>query len=140
MGVFSGIKQAQVNKGGVYLKEGNYLLEIEAVKLIPSRKKDDLSVVESKVIEADGTDANVEGSSASWIANLTKHDAAMGNVKMFLQAVDPDLDDDTIEQAADMAVGEDNPLRGEQVKCQVSMIETRAGNPFSLHKWFSAGA
>jgi len=138
MGVFSGIKEAQVNKGGVYLNKGNYLLEVEAVKLIQSRKKDDLFVVETKVIECDGDEANPEGTSASWIANLTKHDAAMGNVKMFLQAVDPDLDDSSLEAAADMAVGDDNPLKGETVKCQVSMIETRAGNPFSLHKWFHA--
>ena len=81
--VFGGIAEAKTSKGGVYPIPGNYLCQIEAVKMVTSRARENLFCVEFYILESDEETRPV-GSRMSWMANLTRHDAALGNIKSFL--------------------------------------------------------
>jgi len=148
MGSFSGLGKAKSTQGGLYLKPGNYLLQILAVKeqasQVGSRK---FFIAEMKVIEATKTDPTIEpngvGTEPSWLVELPGKypDLALGNIKNFLMAAygfqaeaegeeAPD-EDDIDEDAADAAVTEDNPLMGVFVNAQAFQKKTKAGGDFT---------
>ena len=143
MGLFSGIESAKVGAGGVYFLAGLYKVRIVKVTTINSRKKDDLFIVEAKILESDNKDRKV-GSSCSWVVNL-KQDAALGNIKGFVAAangIDP-TDEDTVnkevtEEAVEYVCSDDNPLKDVELNLECTAIKTRAGGDFTLHKWSPA--
>ncbi|KKM13359.1 hypothetical protein LCGC14_1716990, partial [marine sediment metagenome] len=74
-------------------------------------------------------------SSMTWMCNLTKHDAAPGNVKAFLAAL-AGVDDTEIDVAgAEMAVSDQNPMQGMIIRLEASVIQTRAKTDFTLCRW-----
>lgn len=143
MGLFSGINQAQVGQGGVYFLEGLYSVEVLKVFTMTSRKREDLFIAECKVLESDNPERK-PGMRASWIVNL-KQDAALGNIKGFIAACngihpsdEDEVNEEVTEEAVEYAVSDDNPLKGTVLGLQAVGITTRAGTPFTLHKWSPA--
>ena len=153
MGVFSRIKKVRSTQGGNYIRPGDYLFMVNRVKIIESQApgKDSYYVAELKVLEADKTEEdskpNMPGSEASWLVELPGEypDLALGNIKAFLTAAysslsvqngDEPLDDDDIdEEAADDAIGEDNPLAGVFLRGKAYHKATKKGGVFTRLNW-----
>lgn len=131
------IGSAKVTEGGVYPLAGVYpILYLDAVKMVDSRKGDRLFCAEFDIIRSE-VDERPAGSRMSWMANLTKHDAAPGNARAFLAAaagIDPENVD---AEGSRAAVSPQNPLHGRLVRLDASQTKTRAGGDFTLCR-FSA--
>lgn len=143
MGLFSGIEEAKVGAGGVYFLEGNYKVEVVKVFAMKSRKKDDLFIVETKILDSDNPKRKA-GTSCSWVVNL-KQEAALGNIKGFIAAaneIDPadadKVNEEVNEEAVEFACSEANPLVGVLLDLECVEIKTRANKDFTLHKWSPA--
>jgi hypothetical protein len=135
MGLFSEIAKAQVNLGGNYLKPpGKYLLYIEACKTPSNRKNKDYYVVEFSILQCNNP-ACPAGMRASWTANLSDHDAALGNVKGFLAAALGVTFEQIDESGAEASVSAENPLRGRLIYADVTNVKTKANTDFSKHIW-----
>jgi hypothetical protein len=136
MGLFGGIKDAKVSQGGNYMKPGfRFLLEIEALKAIKSRKGHDLAIAEFKVLASD-CPAQPAGAQVSWCCDLTEHEAALGNVKGFLASV-MNISVDAVDEAgAEGAYGPSNFLKGRRVKCETVLTKTKKGGDFTLHRYY----
>jgi hypothetical protein len=129
----------------VYFIEGHYQVEVVRVFTMRSRKKDDLFIVECKILESDNAERR-QGMRASWVVNL-KQEPALGNIKGFVAAangIDPadekQVNAEVTEEVVEFACGDDNPLEGTIMELECVAITTRAGNPFTLHKWQAAEA
>jgi hypothetical protein len=147
MGIFTGIGEAQVGMGNVYFLHGIYKVEVLEVKLLRSRKREDLYIVEVLILESDNPERK-PGMKASWVVNL-KQDAALGNIKGFLGSalgVDPydaealkeaflENGKDTTEAVAEQSVSADNPLKGTALKLTCINKKTKAGMDFTVHTW-----
>src|SRR3990172_13258590 len=135
MGMFSKIEQAQVSLGGNYLKPpGKYLLYVDACKSPQNRKSKDLFGLEASILESNHPECKA-GMRASWVANLTDHDAALGNIKGCLAAILGVNADQIDEEGAEASVSSENPLRGQVVYCEVVVVKTLSAKDFSKHIW-----
>lgn len=161
-GFFGGVEDAKVGSGGIYFLANKgpkftdgkkvdqftpalYEVEIKRVLTMTSRKKDDLFIVEAKIVNSDCPERK-PGMTCSWVVNM-KQDAALGNIKGFIAAangIDPSdeakTDEAVTEEVCDLAVGEDQPLAGLKVGLECVMIETKKGDPFTLHRWMPIAA
>jgi hypothetical protein len=133
MGKFTGIKTASVSGGGVYFLSGLYVIEVKKCMMINSRKREDLFIVECEIIESNN-EKRPEGFSASWVVKMSQ-DAALGNIKGFICAAYDCAESDVDEDACELIVDEANPLKGTILNLECVDITTRAGTPFTLHKW-----
>ncbi len=147
MGMFSGIGEAKVYSSGNYIRAGQHLFKVEELKAFESRKKDDMYVAELEVVESEGginlesedVPAHKPGEKVSWMANLTQHDAAIGNVKGFLAALaDAEIEEIT-EEVAEASVNPKQPFKGWYIMCQAKVILTKAGKPFTVMNWYHVG-
>jgi hypothetical protein len=139
MGKFSGVSGARVGGGGVYFLAGQYKVKVKKVFLMASRKREDLFIVETEILESDNEKRKV-GMSCSWVVKMSQ-DAALGNIKGFVAAcMGEDAEDENIdwESECECAVDDENPLAGTEVDLECVDITTRDGNPFTLHKWSTA--
>lgn len=148
MGMFSGMKEAQVGQGGVYFTDGSYVVEVTECIAKKSRKGDSLYIVEARVLEgttsptvrtnAKGAEETIypkkAGTKASWVVNM-RHDAALGNIKGFLAAAIGCDEDQIGEEEAEESVSADNPLAGMIVRLDCETIITQNKNDFTLHRW-----
>jgi hypothetical protein len=142
-GLFSGVKDAKVGQGGLYYLDGQYKVEIERVFTMKSRKREDLFIVETKILESSNA-KRPEGMRPSWVVNL-KQDAALGNIKGFVAAangIDPadveQVDANVDEEACEFACSKENPLKGVVLNLECVTVKTREGGDFTLHKWSPA--
>lgn len=139
MGKFSGVGGAKVGGGGVYFLAGLYTVRVKKCFLMASRRREDLFIVETEILESNNEKRKV-GMSCSWVVKMSQ-DAALGNIKGFVAAameVDPDdgnISDEEWESNCEAAVDDDNPLADVVVDLECVDITTRDGNPFTLHKW-----
>lgn len=146
MGLFDGMNEASSNNSGVYFLPGRYpRLELKRVDVIKNRKGDTCFLVEADIIESD-VDERREGTSASWVANLTRHDAAMGNVKAFFEAViagypemktvlaDPNKFNGNFEKFTEYLV-KAQILVGCEIALSATNTRTKAGTDFTIHRW-----
>jgi hypothetical protein len=146
--MFGGIGQATIGQGGVYFLPGKYEVEVVAVKMIETRKKEDMFIVECLINESDNPERRV-GTKAAYCCNR-KHDSFLGNVKAFLAAcngADPENEAqvaevfmengrDTTQDVADFAIDEkENPLAGTKLGLTCVNKKTRTGGDFTLHFW-----
>lgn len=141
MGLFGRrVAKSTPNEGGIFWLTGNYLVEIDTVKVHEGRKKSDYFIVTGENKESDNEDRPV-GVKPGWVMDIDK-DASPGNVKLFLAGIYgiklEDLDDDGWEKLADRVIEEDNPLNGFLAKLNVTMVKTRAGGDYSKHNWSCA--
>lgn len=135
MSKYAEIDKAKVFVGGVYFQPGLYLVRIDAVKEGQSRKKEDFFAVECTVQESN-VSALGAGKMATWMVML-KQDAALSNIKQFASVVG-ECDADEVDAAAiDMMVASDNPMRGNIVGVEATLIKTRAGEDFTKVIWIS---
>lgn len=128
---FSRIGGSDVRKGGTYPVPGVYpILLVDVVKLITSRKGEDIFIAEFEILESN-VDERPTGTRMSWAANL-KHDPSPGNIKAFLAAAG-DVDPEEVNsEAAQLACSEDNPLHGRLVRLEATITTTKSGNAFTL--------
>lgn len=160
MGAFSGLGKAQSTKGGNYIQPGNYLFQIKRVKI----QKGQVGgkhwfIAELLVLESEQTNddhkpnpVNTEPSMVVEVAidkdfqDMTpKEQLGLGNIKAFLHASfsalaisegeEPPGEDDIGEDAADMAVSEDNPLAGVKVTAKAFHKTTQKGGVFTRVSW-----
>lgn len=154
MGVFQNINKVKSTQGGNYVEPGNYLFEIQRCKEQDSQANSSVKffVAELKVLEAQQTNDDVKpngvGTEPSWLVQLTgtKYpDLALGNVKAFLHAAygalaakegeEPPEEDEIGEDAAELAISEENPLAGVRITGKAFYKKTREGNNFTRVKW-----
>jgi hypothetical protein len=141
MSMYAAIGSAAVSQGSNYLNGGHrYLVEVLRCFNKNGRKGDVFFIAELLVHESDDP-KNLPGYQASWTVNF-KHDAALGNVLVFLGAVngiDPKnealLKQQITTQVAEYAVSAANPLAGKLVEVTVQTQTTKQGTPFSKHFW-----
>jgi hypothetical protein len=137
MGLFGGIKNAKFSDGGVYLLDGVYRLEVQALKMIEVRVgKRKAFVAEFKILESSNP-ARLKGSSVTWMVMMDL-DAALGNIKNFMESLIPGLDqvsEEEFETACDESVSEANPLKGHNVRASAWTIKTKKGGDFTKVKY-----
>jgi len=141
MGLFAGIKDAQVGSGGVYFQPGKYIVELLKVFVMRGRNKEDFFIAECRVVESDNVKHPV-GHKASWVVKLSQ-DMAMGNIKGFIAAandIDPHetetVNEEVTEEVVEYAVSDDNPLAGVHVGLQCTTIITKKEKKeFTKHEW-----
>lgn len=139
-GLFDNIREAKVSNSGVYFLPGLYRVKITECKMIESRKKVDMIVVEAMILESD-VPTRKPGTKAAWVLNMTI-DAAMGNFKGFLAAAmgqDPsdeeEVDKLVTKEAALRAISDENPLEGVELRLVCVNKVTKEGKDFTLHQW-----
>lgn len=135
MGVFSGIKEARANQGGVYPLPGNYVCEIQSCKIGESRKKEPFFVADLKIISSDNDERKV-GTIMSWMA-MSSWDGFEGMVKAFIMGVMGVPEEEIDEDVADSAISEEQPLAGMFVRLQAQNVKTKKGTDFTRCNWFS---
>jgi hypothetical protein len=134
MGMFGKrISEAKPSQGGVYWLPGQYLVQLDMVKTITSRKGEDCFIVEGDNLESTNEERPA-GSHCSQVIPMSQ-DSAPGNIKLFLAAALNVQEHEVTEEGAEACVTSDNPLHGRLVRLEVVNIKTRAGNDFSKHNW-----
>lgn len=148
---FKGISKIKTNQGGLYFLEGDYTVEIEAVKWQTNRKKQEQFIIEAKVVESTNPD-RAPGCRPSHILTIREDiaETIWGNIKQAAGALmgleDPDnfvpsewdLDmdvDEFWETSLEEMVSKDNPYKGTIIKLNCATIQTREGNDFTKHVW-----
>lgn len=137
MGMFGqAVAGAQATEGGVWWLPGKYLVQIDACKVITSRKKELLFIAEGDNLESNNEQRPV-GQRCSWIVKISS-DAGPGNIKSFIAALYGERPESITEEVADMIVDEkQNPANGRLVQLDVVIIKTKAGTDFSKHRWMA---
>lgn len=129
MGLFSGIKDAKVSRGGVYLEPGVYTARVEACKSGVTRKGAGFFVVEMTVLESNNPKFT-KGSSVSWMVVLDK-EPSLGNIKHFAAIATNTPEDEIDEAGIELIVSAENPLRGTILEISATNIKTKAGGDFT---------
>jgi hypothetical protein len=114
------ISEASATKGGNDFRKGKYRLTLQRCSLQKARKGDALIIPEFRVKTAEKTDQGVEpnavGSSARFIWNITKHDAAAGNVKTFVLALvgmeESQVTAEQVQHLTAVLVSDEQPFAG----------------------------
>lgn len=141
MGMFSGIGEAEVGQSGIYFEPGLYVVEVLKVLAKMSRKGAMLYIIECEVLESSNAE-RPPGCKPAQVISMA-HDAAFRNIKEFIAAcngISPTRERERANQSvgedeANYSVDESNPLGGTKLRLTCTQIETRAGNPFTLHQW-----
>lgn len=84
MGVFAKLNGAKVFGGGVYFLPGEYVVEVENIKVVPKRKGGSIFVAETKILASDN-DKRPVGSRVNYAMNLD-NDSAPSNILAFMGA------------------------------------------------------
>jgi hypothetical protein len=129
MGLFAGIKDAQISQGGVYLKPGVYKARIEQCLSKNTRANVGCFIVELDILESNNPELP-PGTRCSWVVTLDK-EPALGNIKHFV-AVATETDEEEIDEAGvELIVSADNPLKDTIVTISAVNITTKKGTPFT---------
>jgi hypothetical protein len=143
MGLFSGIENAKATEGGNYLKPGLYDVEVVRITTGQTRKKVDFFAADLRVIGSNNPDHRA-GEVVNWFVGMDK-EPSLGNIKAFAVAclssegpIDPASITEQVMNGLVEKGGE--AVAGARLKVQVTLVDTKGGNKFSKHLWFSAGA
>jgi len=129
MGIFKGVEEATYNEGGIYFLDGTYLVKVDTVKVIETRKKDDAFIVEHTILWSDNSQRK-KGTSVTWMT-MKKFDSFLGNVKHFCSVASDTPIDEVTEEGIEMIVSDENPLSGTVLFVQATTVKTREGNDFT---------
>jgi len=138
MGMFSGIEEAQVSKGGSYLHHGPQGFCDGVAKIIrcasgQTRKKVDFFVAELEILES--TNPNQpKGFKCSYMITMDK-DAALGNLKQFASVAGETEENEVDEAGVEAICSADNPLEGVLIGFHAFNKPTQAGNDFTRVVW-----
>lgn len=164
VGVFSNVRAAKVSKSGRYYQEGNYIVEIQAVKMIVSAEvaNKHYFIVETVCKESDNPDIK-PGDEYSQVIDM-QNIMAGANIKIFLAAasdVDAYQENDALneqiedkwssllerevdmEKICEIVTSNENPLAGIVLGLQCVTVKTRPtverpqGGTFTKHQWFA---
>lgn len=140
MGIFSSsidLNKAEAPRGGgFYYTDGSYESEITAVKIIQTRSKGPMFLVETKVLES--TNPSIPAGSRPSIAQMLQGDAAdvaPQNIKMFMcAAAGLDIFSQNDAKAiagqnwtlfGDSALADDQPLVGFRIAIEAATTESK---------------
>lgn len=144
------IDSVKGTEGGLYLKPGNFLLQVQRCKMIETRDGNDAFVAELKVIETDIEDKDLQpGAEPSLYVNLSGKfpKLALGNVNDFVRAGlgslaqqhgedHPPLEEITLNKDIMKKItGAKNLLAGVYLDCNAFNKPTREGRDFTRMKW-----
>lgn len=133
---FDAVGSSTPNEGGVYPVPGVYpVLFCDVLKMTQSRKREDLFIAEFDILESQVEERRA-GTRMSWVVNF-KHDAAPGNVKLFLAALLDIPPGEVDAEGAKYACSAENPCHGRLIRLEATNTITKAGNDFTLCKWRS---
>lgn len=131
MGLFSKIKDAKSNGGGIYFLPGTYALECRANKTGVTREGRAFFVAEFTILESTNPDRPV-GTSVSWMVMLDKNiETALGNLKGYVSALFGIPEEEVDEAGVEALVSAENPGCGMKIRATASNIKTRAGKDFT---------
>ena len=129
--VFSRIAEAKQQEGGVYIKPGVYpILMVDVIKVIKTRKGDDMFVAEFEILQS-----KVEDRPAGTKVSLThnfRHETTPNLVKTFFAKMMGVMDDEINEEGLRYAVSEKQPCKGRLVRLEASKKE---GKDYLVHTW-----
>jgi hypothetical protein len=146
MGLFDGLNQAPIGLQRLYFKAGRYLIQINQVKGITPQASfhgRGAFVVECIVLQS-SEPALPPGSQPAWVQVIHSDTAgqrvAFGSIKQFFCAIlgEESLQSTNVEELADMAVSDANPLSGIKLGLVCTQKTTKQGNEFTVHTWHSA--
>ena len=138
MGMFSGIEDAQVSRGGSYLHHGPQEFCDGIAKIVrcssgQTRKKVDFFVAELEIQE--NTNPNQpKGFKCSYMITMDK-DAALGNLKQFASVAGETEESEVDEAGVEAICSADNPLEGVWIRFHAFNKKTQAGNDFTRVIW-----
>jgi hypothetical protein len=150
MGLFSNIKETKVSKKGVWLTPGAiYDLEIENILVKKTRASGWAFIVEFRVLDVSGNEEAISkhaiGSRATWFQSLQDEDIGLSACKDFISTLmgeDPEDEEfnegleELMEQITDkVPEGEEHMFRGEKIRCETFLIQTKKGQDFTVHNW-----
>ena len=128
---FSRVEDSDGRSGGIYPLPGIYhMLYVDTIKMIRSRKGEDVFIAEFDILQSD-VEARKAGTRMSWAVNF-RHDASPGNVKAFLAAVMNVPQTDVDAKGAQYACSDKNPCHGRLVRLEAVMTKTKSNNDFTL--------
>lgn len=128
------IANAKASGGGNPIKDGDYVFDV--LRVICEQKFTGLCfIAEFLVVASEATEAGVEpcqvGTTCSFVANLTKHDSAAGNVKAFVLGLlgldEASTPPDRVAAEIDRITSSANPARGMRIGCSTFRKAIRAG-------------
>lgn len=137
-------------EGGLYLKPGNYLVQIQRCKMIETRDKNNAFIAELKVAWTDTDDRDLQkGSEPSVFVNMDGKypDVALGNVNDIVRAglasmaaqhgqEHPPLKDIPLnKEVMKKVTGAKNLLAGVYLEVYAFNKPTREGKDFTRLKW-----
>lgn len=133
---FSRIEDSEGRTGGIYPLPGVYpVLYVDTLKMIRSRKGEDVFVAEFDILQSDLPERRA-GTRMSWAVNF-RHDASPGNVKAFLAALMNVPQAEVDGKSAQYACGDKNPCHGRLIRLEAVLTKTKGGNDFTLCNWRS---
>lgn len=131
---FDRVAASEGRFGGVYPQPGVYpLLYVDVVKMIRSRKQEDVFIAEFDVLESE-VPSRLKGTRMSWAVNF-RHDASPGNVKAFLAAVMNVPQTEVDGKGCQYACSAENPCHGRLIRLEAVQTKTKANNDFTLCNW-----
>jgi len=140
---YDGIENAQRNSNGVYLPVGDHLLQINRCKKGSSRKGEEFSVVEMKVLRSSDP-AFTQGTPASWML-MHKWDGYLGDLKNFIETAGAsclaqrNLPPSPIQVTGALCrevFGEQNPFAGVVIKVHAwPKRSQKTGRDFTVCDW-----
>lgn len=133
MGLFSGIENAQIGGNATYFLEGKYRVRVDKAKVFQNRKGDFLFVAEMTILESTNP-KRLPGTTASHVINK-RHEAFLGDVKGFISAVNNCDPAEVTEEIVELVISDENPLGGLEVMLTCTEKTTKAGNPFTVHRY-----
>jgi len=132
---FEGINDALPSLGGNYIKIGEHVFRVIALKVIKSQNDGKMKFVAE--LKAERSTVHRVGEVVSWVTDLSLK-VGLSNTKHFVAALIgcdfSDVDDDVCAGV----VIEDQPEAGNLIGCQATNIKTKAGNDFTKCLWSEA--
>lgn len=134
MGVYAKVGDARATQGGRWFDPGGeYVVQVQRVKSDKTRLGVVFFVVECKIVESN-KDTLPERAEASWMVTLDK-DAALGNINEFVCKATGCEPHEVDEAGIEQLIGQKQPLAGHLMRLSTYNKPTKAGKPFTHHKW-----
>jgi hypothetical protein len=131
MGLFSKIKDAKSNGGGIYFLPGVYKLECRANKTSKTRDGRPFFVAEFTILESTNPERPV-GTSVSWMVMMDKNlETALGNIKQYVSALFDIEEGEVDEGGVEHLISAENPGAGIKVHAEATNIKTREKKDFT---------
>jgi hypothetical protein len=129
--VFSKIANSETKEGGVYILPGIYpVLMVDVIKVIKTRKGDDMFIAELEIIQSQVEDRPA-GTKVSLTHNL-RHDVSPQLVKTFFAKMMGVTDEEIDAEGLKFACSEKQPCKGRLVRLEATRKE---GKDYLVHTW-----